>query len=251
MSTPLSTLISSDQQNIPPGAVHVWFISLEADSELVQSASEVLCVEEKERAQRFWLERDKRRFTIAHAAMRGILAQYIKVEPQRIAPCRGKMGKPELAPALNRADLKFNLSHSSEVALLAVTRDRRLGIDVEAVRRHIAVEELAAHFFSAEEMRTLLELPEEQRTEAFFCCWTRKEAYIKALGAGLSIPLDSFTVSFQPNTAPALLRVNDNANEARRWSVYDLDVGPGYKAALVVEGKACELFRWEWEIGSK
>src|SRR5262249_23128168 len=148
----------------------------------------LLSPEERERADRFHFARDRDRFVIAHAVLRQILALYLQSQPELIQFVQQKHGKPELAPESNPLGLTFNLSHSGEVALVAVAAHMQLGVDVELMRSDFGGEEIAERFFSRPEVEKLRLLAAHQRTRAFFQCWTRKEAYLKARGEGLSIP---------------------------------------------------------------
>jgi 4'-phosphopantetheinyl transferase len=148
----------------------------------------------------------------------------------------GDYGKPALASG---QDLRFNLSHSKEVALLGVTRNAELGVDVEHIRADFATEDIARRFFSRAEVEVFNALPVEEQVAAFFRCWTRKEAYIKAIGKGLSQPLDKFDVALAPGVPPALLQAEDD--DASRWALSDIDVGKGYAGALVVERPVAEV----------
>jgi 4'-phosphopantetheinyl transferase len=143
-------------------------------------------------------------------------------------------------------ELRFNVSHSHGLALYAVTRRRKIGIDIERVRPISGPEQLAARFFSAGENAELCALPEHVKHEAFFNCWTRKEAYVKARGEGLSLPLNQFDVSLNPGEPARLLRVERDPQEAARWSLQGLTPAPGYVAALAVEGHGWRLACWEW-----
>ena len=239
----------SHRHAIVLGEIHIWKIYLDVSNELVQIARGVLSRDEVDRADRFRLEGDRRRFTIAHAAMREILAHYLAAEPRRLTFEYGAQGKPRLVAARNAGELKFNFSHSSDLALLGVTRQISVGIDLEAVCFDFAVEEIAQSFFSADEVRTLLELPKGLRVKAFFCCWTRKEAYIKALGKGLSIPLDSFSVEFRPNEPAGLLRVESDTEGISCWSIYNIEIDSAYAGALVAEGKGHKICLWSWLNG--
>jgi 4'-phosphopantetheinyl transferase len=216
-------------------------------------SGELLSPDERERADRFHLGLDKNRFRVAHAAMRMILAQYLNVGPQEVIFSSRAGLKPELDSQFKRTEIQFNLSHSSDLALLAVAKGAMVGIDIEWIKPEFPIDEIAARFFSAAEIAVLNELPADERGEAFFSCWTRKEAYVKALGQGLSVPLDSFEVAFGSERAAALVGVRNHPDELSRWSMYDLEVPKDYKAALVVEGKAHQLcqFRWSWHAHSK
>jgi len=226
--------------------VHIWRINLAQQDDEIQRCRRVLSADELDRADRFYFERHRRRFTVARAAMRHILSRYAGIDAPGLRFSYGQKGKPALAGGLEQSGIEFNLSHSSERALLAVARGLRLGVDIEWIKPDFATDEIAERFFSATEVDCLRSLPAGQRAEAFFSCWTRKEAYIKALGEGLSVPLDSFAVAFAPGTAAALLHVKVNPAEVERWSMYNIAVTDGYKAALVAEGKGHHLEEMDW-----
>ncbi len=145
-------------------------------------------------------------------------------------------GKPLLADETGASGLRFNLTHSHGLALLAVTRGREIGVDVERIRDNLEGEKLAERFFSPREVAALRSLPPELRREAFFHCWTRKEAYIKAVGKGLSLPLDQFDVTLHPGEPAALLATRHDSEEAQRWSMRSLAPGEGYVGALARRG---------------
>lgn len=178
--------------------------------------------------------------------MREILGRYAGFAAKDLRFSYGSKGKPELAGGPKESGIKFNLSHSSELALLAVTQGLTVGVDIEWLKPDFATDDIAERFFSAIEVQTLQSLPASQRAEAFFSCWTRKEAYIKALGDGLSVPLESFAVAFAPGVPAALLHVKVDSQEVERWSMYNIEVNEGYKAAMVVEGKNHRLKQIEW-----
>jgi 4'-phosphopantetheinyl transferase len=226
--------------------VDVWHIDLSEPEDGIHPYRRLLSPDEAERADRFHFEKHRRRFTVARAAMRQILGRYLGLAPEKLAFSYGPKGKPELAGGREESGIKFNLSHSSERALLAVTQSLIIGADIEWINAEFATEEIAERFFSASEVNTLFALPQSERAEAFFSCWTRKEAYIKALGEGLSVPLDSFAVAFAPGVPAALLEVKVDPEEVSRWSMYNLEAPGGYKAALVVEGKNHRLRLQEW-----
>ncbi len=226
--------------------VHVWRIPLDQNQDTVWQFRSFLSGDEIERADRFYFERDRRRFTVARTAMRQILGRYLDIAPQKLVFSYSAKGKPELSPDMNALSLKFNLSHSGELALLAVAQEINLGIDVESMNARVVTGDIAGRYFSAQEVATLFGLAAIQRTKAFFRCWTRKEAYVKALGEGLSFPLDAFSVAFAPDVPAALLWVENSPEEVSRWRLYHIDVHEDYQAALVSEGKEHHLRHWHW-----
>jgi 4'-phosphopantetheinyl transferase len=225
--------------------VDLWHIDVSGLPE-VGGCRRLLSSDEIERANRFHFEKHQRCFTLMRAAMREILGGYAGIPPQDLVFSYGDKGKPELAGQAASAGITFNLSHSDQLGLLGVTQGLVIGVDIELVNPEFGGQEIAERFFSASEVRHLLSIPAQERADAFFSCWTRKEAYIKALGDGLSVPLDSFEVAFGPGRKAALLAVRVDPGEVTRWSMYDIDATPGYKAALVVEGSQHRLRYLRW-----
>jgi 4'-phosphopantetheinyl transferase len=168
------------------------------------------------------------------------------VAPDQLRFDYSNHGKPKLAKTFGQGRLSFNLSHSGGLALYSVTLGREIGIDLERVWEDLEYEQIAERFFSPREGTMLRRLPARQRPEAFFNCWTRKEAYLKARGEGLSLPLNQFDVSMAPGEPAALLNVWDDPQEATRWTLQELIPAPGYVGALAVEGHAWRLTRWRW-----
>lgn len=226
--------------------VHVWRAFLGLTASCVRSLQHTLSPDEQARAERFYFERDRERFIVARAVLRDILARYLKKKPGQLRFCYNPHGKPALAGQYGREALCFNVSHADGVALYAVTRVRELGVDLEHIRPDLADEQIARRFFSARELAELCALPAHLKPEAFFTCWTRKEAYVKAKGEGLSIPLDQFDVSLAKEEPAALLRTAWDPQEASRWSLQELTPGADYVAALAVEGHHWRLKCWQW-----
>lgn len=226
--------------------VHVWGVELEQYRANIQDFFETLAADERRRAGRFHFERDRAHFVIARGVLRDILGRYLSRLPARIRFGYGPQGKPALAETSGRPPLEFNVSHSRGLALYAFAQGREVGLDVEYVREDFASEEVARQFFSARELAALGSLPKGTWTRAFFNCWTRKEAYIKATGAGLSCPLSSFSVSLDPERLTALTWVEGDASEVARWSACEIGVGTRYAAAAVVRGAGWGLRCWRW-----
>lgn len=223
--------------------VHVWRASLEASISARDCCEATLSRDELDRASRFHFDRDRRRFIMARGVLRILLGDYLRTAPEALTFEYGSHGKPVLADAY-RGAITFNVSHSGELAAYAFSTRGDLGIDIEAIRPMPDAEDIAARFFSSREVARLRALPPEARTAAFFRCWTRKEAYIKAVGDGLARPLDAFDVTFAPDE-PARLTIEGEESETRRWTLEPLDAPDGYTAALVTEGRR-RVSAWRW-----
>lgn len=194
---------------------------------------ESLSGDERGRAERFVFEVHRRRFTAARGLLREVLGGELRIEPAAVRFDYGPRGKPALARDLE-TELRFNVSHAQERALLAVARGLELGVDIEAVREGIDTTAIAKRFFSPLERSALLALPEAARADAFFTIWTRKEAYVKLLGGGLAIPLDSFDVSL--GEPARLLRSKGGEAAAEPVELLSLTVPTGFRAALAIAG---------------
>ena len=228
--------------------VHIWRASLNLPVPQVRSLQHTLTAEELKRAQRYYFMKDRENFIVARGLLREILGSYLKMLPGQLRFTYNDYGKPCLAGQLGGETLRFNVSHSHGLALYAVTRGRAVGIDVERIRPDLAEADITERFFSPREVAALRALPIDMQPEAFFRCWTRKEAYIKAKGTGLSIPLDTFDVSPAPMEPAVLLNVNGDPEETSRWSLQELSVDSGYAAALAVEGHDWQLKCWQWMV---
>ena len=212
----------------------------------MQKLEQILSKDEQTRAARFHFQRDRRRFAVGRGILRAILGGYLNVEPDQVEFCYGAHGKPYLAGNLDDSALRFNLAHSHELVVYAFACGRDIGVDLEYIRPIPNFERISANFFSARENAALNSLPAEQRQEAFFNCWTRKEAYIKALGDGLAHPLDQFDVSLIPGEPVRLLSVEQAPEEVSRWRFQAFTPTPGYAAAVVVEGHDWQPQFWQW-----
>lgn len=223
--------------------IAVWVANLDFAQNQSDALQEYLSIDELARAARFHFDKDRRRFVAARGILRSILGRYLNRHPSDISLVYGSAGKPRLSSN----DLSFNLSHSHQLALYTVTREREVGVDIEFIRSVSDIDQVAAHSFSAREYAEWQQLPETEKQVGFFNCWTRKEAYIKALGEGLSHPLDQFDVSLKPGQAARLLHVEDNPVEVKRWSLQAINLHEGYVAALAVEGTGWSLECWQWD----
>jgi len=227
--------------SLESGEVHVWRVDLERPEAVLEKFWSTLEPYEIERANRFHFEKHRRGFVVGRGFLREVVSRYLKSEAASLRFSYGAFGKPALD---GDSRLQFNMSHSHEVALLAITEGREVGVDVEHVRTDFASDEIARRFFSVCEVDVFNALATEDQVAAFFRCWTRKEAYIKAIGRGLSQALDAFDVTLAPGEPPALLRASES--DPARWTMRDLEVGEEYAAALMVEGEISTLDCWHF-----
>ena len=215
-------------------AVEVIVTRLDVRSEALRAGAAVLTDEERDRARRFVFDRDRDRFIGARACLRQLLAARLGTPPDSVELVYGARGKPALAPGYADTGLRFNVSHCDDLTLYAFSCGREIGIDVEAVRPIGDADDIAARFFSQRENRAYRALEPSDRPLGFFQCWTRKEAFIKALGDGLSYPLDRFDVSLTPGEPAQILRVEDTPGDRCGWRLESWSPAPGFVAAVVI-----------------
>lgn len=251
--------------NLRDNQVHVWSASLDVSPAHLSALHRILSEEEREKEKRLRFQWDKDRYVVSEAVLRAILGRYLGAPPASLRFVRNPHGKPTLAPELG-TDLRFNMSHSQNLALYAITRGREVGVDVESVQtgpgetgpgaarisdevpsgarqtdgrridgRRIDAMQIAEQFFSSYEVACLRQLPQGLQQRAFFHTWTRKEAYLKARGEGLTVPLNEFEVSVNPDEPAALLRAQGHPQEAQRWLLRALEPAAGFVATVVVE----------------
>jgi 4'-phosphopantetheinyl transferase len=230
-----------DAVKLGKGEAHTWHADLES-LPLPGNWRDTLSQDEHERASRFRFDRDKRHFIICRTLLRVLLGNYLGLGPADVVFHYSSHRKPSLAAPTS--DIRFNLSHSGERAVFAFIRGRELGIDVEQIRQDFEAQSVAERFFSWAEREALARIPPEIRQEAFFHCWTRKEAFVKAKGDGVFLPLDQFDVSLIPGQPAQLLDTRPNSEERNRWSLCALDVADQYAGALVVEGPTVKVVNY-------
>jgi 4'-phosphopantetheinyl transferase len=220
--------------------VHIWCASLDVPPDTSARLYATLTSDERIRSAGFRFERDRQRFIVAHGVLRDLLGRYLQSQPGRIHYVYNAFGKPSLSPEFG-SRLTFNLSHSAGLALIAIAADSSVGIDLEYIRTQSDYAEVARRFFSAAEVDELNALPGDRYTEAFFSCWTKKEAYVKACGDGLALPLDGFSVPLTADPAHGPV-------DLCGWSLYTLRPAPGYAGALAIEGTGWRLRQWQWKM---
>jgi len=212
----------------------------------IEKLDQTLSIDERSKAGRFHFEEHRRRFIARHGILRLILGCYLSVEPSAIRFCYEKNGKPRLQNAFGKTDIQFNLSHSGGLALYVFTRDHEVGVDLERIRDFPEMERIVEQFFSVKERVVFGALPISEKKETFFSWWTRKEAFMKAIGDGLSYPLDTFDVSVAPGKPAELLRILGGAKEASRWSIGKVRPAEEFAGAFVVEGGDLDVQYWQW-----
>lgn len=227
--------------------VHIWRASLDTDAYRIQSLYETLSADEQQRAALFHFPKDRERFIIARGLLREILSRYLQQKPNNISFYYNQHGKPALHTDTEEP-LHFKVSHSHGLALYAVTRDCPIGVDIEHIRTDFPYQEIAEKFFAPKENAMLRSLPSNLQSKAFFTCWTRKEAYLKAIGKGLSTSLNLFEVSFLPREPAKLLSIQGDIEAASHWSLQDLNLSADYVAALAIQRHNCQFKYWQWTL---
>ncbi|MEM1206338.1 MAG: 4'-phosphopantetheinyl transferase superfamily protein [Acidobacteriota bacterium] len=247
---------SAGPENRPgPGEIHVWAVDLAPTNEALDALWRLLSSDETTRAQRFRFEVHRRRYAVRRGALRWLLGSYLGRDPSGLRFIYGDKGKPELAPGQDPVTdparlLRFNLSDSEDLALCAVGVGQDLGVDVEVIRDMPDAESIAGHFFAEEEQRALGELPADSKALGFFNCWTRKEAYLKAIGEGLAAPLDGFSVTLRPDDPVAFQRFVHDPREAAHWNLVHLEPDRSSVGALAIRrhGDTLSGFRWRPQL---
>jgi 4'-phosphopantetheinyl transferase len=234
----LSVLRSTPEIQITEREVHIWAEQLTSAPESIAAVKELLSKEERNRADRFCYRRGHDLYVAAHARLRQILSRYTGFEPGKLDFKKTEFGKPSLNPVMNERQIDFNLSHSGDWLLIGIARNTRIGVDIEEIRPESATDDVAARFFSDREYAELQSLPTDERIVAFFKCWTRKEAYLKALGCGLSVSTRDFDVTLLPQGSVEIRK--QILTDSAEWSLFDLSRS-FYIAAVAVEGKSISV----------
>ena len=247
---PPRSLSGPDGLTLPPGEIHVWSVRLDPPADRVEALGRALSDDEWARANRFRFDKHRRQYVVGRGVLRTLLAAYLGTRPELVTFSYGPRGKPFLAESFplspgtgeragERGDgnnhLYFNLSNSDEMALVAFVRGREIGADIEYLKPMPDCEQIAERFFSESERVVLRGIPAQRKEEAFFNCWTRKEAYLKAVGEGLAAPLDSFDVTLAPGEPPRMLTLKGDAAAASKWLFEHLCPAPDYIGAIALE----------------
>jgi 4'-phosphopantetheinyl transferase len=243
-------IINWQQLQTPPPllakVVHIWCASLRTSSQRLNDSWNLLLEDEKRAADKFISVQARENFIISRGILRLLLSKYLGTAPEKLVFKQGRYGKPYVKQDTEQLPLQFNISHSKDLALFAFALHNQIGIDIEYIQEDFSCEEIAPQFFSKQENIVLSALPKEQQREAFFTCWTRKEAFIKSIGEGLSFPLDKFDVDLTANkeNQPLPVYIHDEKNANRVYSLYALYPARDYVAALALDVLPHKICHW-------
>ncbi len=233
------------------GYIHVYRILLDLPEADIQYFASLLSNEEHQRAERYLFSKHRARFIASRAQAKMILGRYTGLKPEQVELTYNPYGKPLLEALPGSSTLHFNVSHSHDLGLVAVTEVAEIGVDIEKVRPDIDYTHISRQFFSLDETERLLDLPAEEQVEAFYNIWTRKEAFIKGRGIGLATPLDQFDVSIDGNAPSRLKHASEEIEGAYEWTLCELKPGTGYVANLAVHGDQWQLSCWQWPVKTR
>lgn len=228
------------QVTLPAPDIKVWLAPLDADADAVKRCSTLLSPDERVRAERFHCERDRRRYTVAHAMLRTLLGDETGLAPAAIAFGQTEYGKPYVNNAPTA--IAFNMSHAADLAIYAISRSCVPGADIEFLHRATDGDAVAQRFFSEREYAELQLIPAAERKRAFLTCWTRKEAIVKAVGKGLRLPLDRIEVTVAPDARPQVLGIA--GGRIADWTLYNVDAGRDYVATVAAQRETCRNGHW-------
>lgn len=229
---------------LAPNQVHVWSVNKPNHTDRLSNYWSILNEVERERASKYRFDNDRDCFVIARGVLRKLLGNYLNMSPEAINFKFGKYGKPFLIASNG---IEFNVSHSGDTIVLGFIKDDIIGVDVEFTKRKIEINKIVEHFFSDEEIAALFSLDKSYHTQAFYNCWTRKEAFIKALGSGLSFPLDQFVVSLDSAKEALLLDTKWDAKEKKNWVLKSFEPAENYIGAVSVKGLVTDLKYWRYQ----
>ena len=232
-----SVRVTAGELKLPSDVIHVWWASLDLAPPGYSVFKELLSKDESRRCEQFRYERDRLRYCAGRSLLRMLLSRYVRIPASELSFLQGPYGKPMLAGDI----LFFNMSKSAGRVVFAVSKNRRVGVDIEQICDHADPDGIARRYFSIPEHSLLSSCSVERKSKLFLKCWTRKEAVVKAVGLGLSMPLDSFDVSRNLDGGTCSVRLETSVGALSQWSVYDLAHMPGFAAAVAVEGSCCSI----------
>lgn len=236
---------------LPRSEIHLWRVNLDRPTTEVSQLEKLMSAAEQEQAAQFHFTRDQSRFIVRHAVRRQLLSKHLGIAPTALKIDSGILQKPKIAAQLNPQGLRFNCSHSGDWALIALARELEVGVDLEQHQPLPDAAELAQSFFSDLEINELGRLPKSLQLRGFFDCWTRKEAFVKAIGLGLSFPLNHFSVTLAPDRPAMLLEVTGDPHAMEKWSMLSPDFLANHSTALVFDKAALDVKFFEWSFPNK
>jgi 4'-phosphopantetheinyl transferase len=236
-----------EKPGLTQNQVEIWLVNIPEHINRSVWYETLLNDEEREKADRFYFAKDRLRYVITHGILRRLISQYVAIPPKELVFLKNPFGKPYISPVINTQKIQFNISHSKEGIIIAISKGNELGVDLEFARDTIPILEIAQRFFSPYEYQVLLATPASFRLLSFYRCWTRKEAFIKAKGKGLSIPLDSFDVTVSPDQPPQLIRSSLDPSDLEKWKLREIDTWPNYLATICIEGKDHQFVIKHWQ----
>jgi len=222
---------------LPDVLPQIWIIDLDIEDQILHSYFSMIGEDEKQRASRFKFQKDYKAFVITRACLRILLADYLNMDPEELKFIYSNYGKPEIA--YDRCDLQFNVSHSKHVSLIGISKTDPIGVDIEFIKFDEDLNIVARRFFSENEYNEFESLNQSDKAQGFFNCWTRKEAFIKAVGHGLSFPLKEFDVSLIPGAPARLKKTHFDEHEKDEWTMMDIGLPTGYVGAFAIKQKRC------------
>jgi 4'-phosphopantetheinyl transferase len=234
----------ADNLKLLPGEIHMWLIPEVQNENMMKVLSHKLNDAEKEKASRYYFEKKRRQYIITRGVLKILLEVYTRRNSEQFQIVQGIYGKPFMRS--EEEEIHFNISHSEGLSILGFSKEAPLGVDIEIIREIPERDEIAEKYFSKKENNIYKTIPEEYRTKAFFNCWTRKEAFIKAIGEGFSKPLDQFDVTFLSNEKTKLISIDGDTRKADEWSLQELKTAQGYVSAFAVKKRKFRLSCWTW-----
>ena len=235
-----------DDLTLSTGHVDIWKCCVKLGDDQIGELSSLLSTEEKARAQRLKIAEKQNQFIIARGRLRQNLGKYLNLDQHAFKFEYAVHGKPYMEERWQGHEISFNVSHSHNFILIAMSLDHQLGIDIEKIQHGKDHTALARRFFSKREQAELTVLPEEIKTRAFYSCWARKEAFVKAVGDGITYGLDTFDVSVHPDETKPLINIHTNSGEDITWSVFNIPMDEDYMAALAVTDNTVSVRCWIW-----
>lgn len=242
----LSTVSLQRDNELGTGDVHIWAASLD---EPAARYNRFLSPAERQTAARFRYEKDRQQYVVSHGILREILGGYLDAGPATIEFLTGSHGKPDLKDD-GGCGIRFNISHSRDRVLVAVTLNTDIGVDIEYMRDIDEMAHIVERFCAGHEKTELWTVPDDMKKRAFYLCWTRKEAFIKATGEGMARPLDSFAVSLTPGKSAELIELDGSPGETTGWAIADIPCHPEYSASYACRDRTPRVTCFTWRAGN-